>query len=169
MSSEVAWLEQMVRHFELGGSIQPVNLAFEAWAMQLVFHADQEDPYMTGEMPDFVPAGDNEYEHADLAVIIGGHNECLNATNSPDLSQRVNSAIPALHVEQHNELLTRWEDVMSVLSDEIGRVRYLPPLDGTGTGVLWHCRLPRTSTSNTRKGLSCPKLASGSLKTNNSR
>ena len=91
--------------------------------MQLVFHADQEDPYMTGEMPDFVPAGDNENEHADLAVIIGGHNECLNATNSPDLSERVNSAIPALHLEQHNELLTRLEDVGPVLKMKSGKAR----------------------------------------------
>jgi hypothetical protein len=80
--------------------------------MQLVFHADQQDRYMTGEMPDFSPARNNENEHADLAVIIGGLNECLNATKASDLSERVNSAILTLHEEQHNDLLTRLEDVM---------------------------------------------------------
>ena len=78
---------------------------------------------MTGEMPDFSPAGNNENEHADLPVIIGGLNEYLNTTNASDLSERVNSAILTLHWEQHNELLTRLEDVMSVMNDKIGRGR----------------------------------------------
>lgn len=121
LSLEAARLEEMVRTFELGGSVQPVNLAFDAWAMQLVFHADQEDRYMTGPMPDFAPARDNEAEHADLASIIGGLSECLVAADSPGLSDRVKAAILALHEEQHTELLTRLEDVMAVLNDEIGR------------------------------------------------
>lgn len=121
LSAEAARLEEMVRTFELGGSVQPVNLAFDAWAMQLVFHAEQEDRYMTGPMPDFPPARDNEAEHTDLAGIIGGLSECLVAADSPGLSERVESAILALHEEQHTELLTRLEDVMAVLNDEIGR------------------------------------------------
>ena len=52
-------------------------------------------------------------------MIIGGLDECLNGTNGSDLSERVNSAILALHEEQHNELPTRLEDVMSVLNDKI--------------------------------------------------
>ena len=51
------------------------------WAL-LMFHAEQEDAYMTAPMPDFQPAQDNEAEHAELGEIIGGLTECITASES---------------------------------------------------------------------------------------
>ena len=41
----------------------------------------------------------------------------------------------ARHEEQHNELLTRREDVMSVLNDEIGRGQVIARTSDTCTSV----------------------------------
>lgn len=121
LSAEAAQLEEMVRTFELGSTVQPVHLTFDTWASLLVFHAEQEDLHMTAPMPDFPPARDNEAEHATLGEIISGLTGFLSEAQTPQLEQRIKAAIAALQEEQHAELLARLEDVMSVLHQEIGR------------------------------------------------
>jgi hypothetical protein len=45
--SEAARVEEMVRQFQLGSSLQPIRIAFDSWAAALAFHAQQEDRYIT--------------------------------------------------------------------------------------------------------------------------
>lgn len=116
-------MEEMVRLLEEGDSLQPVRSAFNLWASALAFHAQQEDEHMTGLMPDFQPARDNESEHAALAPILSDITFKLEGNDNRGLADRVKDLVAALHEEQHLQLFERLEDVMEVLNEEIGRTK----------------------------------------------
>ena len=123
LSTEARQVEEMVRRFQEGDSLQAIRMAFNLWAAALIFHAEREDQYMTAPMPDFPPARDNEAEHVDLGKMLDNLEGFLAQDNKRGLSVRVKSALLALHEEQHNELIERLQDVMEVLNDEIGKSR----------------------------------------------
>ena len=125
LKSEAARVEEMVRLLEEGDSLQPVRCAFNLWASALAFHAQQEDENMTGLMPDFQPARDNEAEHATLEPILSDITTKLNNDDSRGLADRVKDLVAALHEEQHLQLFERLEDVMEVLNEEIGRTKVI--------------------------------------------
>lgn len=125
LQAEAARVEEMVRSFELGDSLQNIRGAFNFWATALVFHAEQEDKYMTAPMTDCQPARDNEAEHAELGNILGDLNGFLDRSDKEGLEDRVKEAMVALHDEQHTELMQRLEDVMEVLHDEIGKTKVI--------------------------------------------
>ncbi len=122
---EAARVEDMVRRFEIGESLQPTRGAFNVWATALIFHADQEDHYMTAPLTDFQPARDNENEHATLGCMLGDLTTFLDRDDTRGLAHRVKEAIVALHEEQHMELMQRLEDVMAVLHEEIGKTKVI--------------------------------------------
>jgi hypothetical protein len=122
---EAAGVEDMVRQYEIGDSLQPIRAAFNLWATALIFHADQEDRYMTAPLTDFQPARDNENEHATLGSLLGDLNTFLDRDDTRGLAHCVQEAMVALHEEQHMELLERLEDVMAVLCEEIGKTKVI--------------------------------------------
>jgi hypothetical protein len=123
LQTEAARVEEMVRTLNGGDSLQTVRSAFNLWAAALVFHAQQEDAYMTGPMPDFQAARTNESEHAELADLLGDLTAFVAADQQRGLADRVKEAMAALHEEQHTQLIEKLEDVMLVLNDEIGKTR----------------------------------------------
>ncbi len=123
LKSEAARVEEMVRLLEEGDSLQPVRAAFNFWASVLAFHAQQEDEHMTGLMPDFQPARDNEAEHAALGPILSDITSKLSTNDNRGLADRVKDLVAALQEEQHLHLFERLEDVMEVLNEEIGRTK----------------------------------------------
>ena len=120
---EAARVEEMVRLLEEGDSLQPVRAAFNFWASALAPHAQQEDEHMTGLMPDFEPARVNEAEHAELDPILSDIASKLDSGDNRGLAERVKDLVAALHEEQHLQLFDRLEEVMEVLSEEIGRTK----------------------------------------------
>ena len=125
LKSEAARVEEMVRLLEDGDSLQPVRAAFNLWASALAFHAQQEDEHMTGLMPDFQPARDNEAEHTGLEPILSDITSKLNDGDNQGLADRVKDLVAALHEEQHLHLFERLEAVMEVLNEEIGRTKVI--------------------------------------------
>lgn len=123
LQTEAARVEEMVRTLNGGDSLQTVRSAFNLWAAALVFHAQQEDVYMTGSMPDFQAARANESEHAALANLLGDLAALVSANDQRGLADRVKEAMAALHEEQHTQLIEKLEDVMLVLNEEIGKTR----------------------------------------------
>ena len=122
---EAARVEEMVRRFEIGDSLQPIRGAFNFWCTALMFHADQEDRYMTAPLTNFQPARDNENEHATLGDMLGDLTAFLDRDDTRGLAHRVKEAMVALHEEQHMELMQRLEDVMEVLHEEIGKTKVI--------------------------------------------
>jgi hemerythrin HHE cation binding domain-containing protein len=125
LQTEAVRVEEMVRQFETGDSLQPIRGAFNFWATALIFHADQEDRYMTAPLNNFQPARDNEKEHEVLGALLRDLSSFLGKDDSGGLAQRVKEAIVALHEQQHAELMQRLEDVMAALHEEIGKTRVI--------------------------------------------
>ncbi len=61
--AQAARVEETVRRFEIGCSLQPIRAGFNIWASALAFHAQQEDKFMTAPLVDSKLARDNEAEH----------------------------------------------------------------------------------------------------------
>ena len=123
LRAQAAKVEEMVRSYQPGDSVQPIRCEFNIWTSALVFHALQEDEHMTSPMTGFQPARDNENEHRTLEGLAGEFNDCLETGSHDGLAERVKDALVALQEEQHTHLLERLEDVMAVLNDEIGKSR----------------------------------------------
>ena len=88
LRAQAADLEEKVRQLQGGDSLQQVELDFVRWAAALMFHAEQEDQYMTRLMADFAPVEDN--------------------------------------LKEHTELSEKLEDVVTVISEEIGETQVCP-------------------------------------------
>lgn len=125
LRNEATRVEEMVRRFQIGSSLQPIRGAFNFWAAALAFHAEQEDQHMTAIMPDFQPARDAETEHVALAKIMENLSTFLDRKDTGGLAERVNGALVALNQRQHLELVEKLEDVMVVLNQEIGKTRVI--------------------------------------------
>jgi hypothetical protein len=125
LKAEARLLEEMVQRFRIGESLQPFRAVFNLWASALIFHADQEDRYMTAPMTDLAAARDNEAEHDDLGKGLSDLASFLGKNDRKGLEARVKEAILALHEQQHMELMEKLEDVMAVLNQEIGKTRVI--------------------------------------------
>lgn len=66
LRTHAAKLEELVRCFQLGDSLQMVRLDFVNWAAALMYHAEQEDIYMMRMLDGYAPAVDGIQEHAEL-------------------------------------------------------------------------------------------------------
>lgn len=125
LRAEATRVEELVRQFEIGNSLQAVRCAFNVWASALAFHAQQEDKYMTSPLTNSQPARDNEAEHVALGGMLGNLAECLDKDHTSSLAERVSEAMVALNKQQHAELVEKLEDVMAVLNDEIGTTKVI--------------------------------------------
>ena len=120
LKAEAGNIEDMVDHLDTGGSLQPFKLAFNAWATALVYHAEQEERYMTQSLIHSQPAsngrtGDNGWPR-DF--------NCLEEHPAIDdfspVMESVRRAMAAQEQELHEQLVVKVEDVLTVLSDDIG-------------------------------------------------
>ena len=123
LRSEAAKIEEMVRSLQKGASLQTVRPAFNPWASVSVFHAEQEDEHMTGQMADFQPARDNEAEHSGLLPILDDITAKLADNDPRGLAELVKDLVAACPEEQPSEMFQRLEAVMQVLDAEVGRAR----------------------------------------------
>lgn len=125
LRTEAARVEEMVRRFEIGDSLQPIRGAFNFWAAALAFHAEQEDRYMTACLPNFQPARDVEADHAVLEEMLECLTGSMDTEDTQGLAQRVREALVALQGHDHLELIQKLEDVLVVLNQEIGKTRVI--------------------------------------------
>jgi hypothetical protein len=60
LRNEGALIEDLLRRYQIGDSLQPICSVFNFWASASVWHADQEDAHMTPLLVDFPLARENE-------------------------------------------------------------------------------------------------------------
>ena len=125
LRSEAAKVEEMVRQFDIGDSLQAFRCAFNFWATVLAYHAEQEDKYMTAPLTNSQPARDNEAEHVELGGMLENLTEFMNEDHTKVIAQRVTEAMVVLNQQQHAELVEKLEDVMAVLNEEIGTTKVI--------------------------------------------
>jgi len=90
---------KLVDDMENGGTLQAFKLAFNEWATSLMFHAEQEDKYVTIPLLQCTPSADDP---------------------SLELADKVKGAMISHEEEMHEELLSGIEDVFAVLNEDIG-------------------------------------------------
>ena len=112
LRTEATRIEKLVRDMEEGGSLQPFNLAFNAWAMALVFHAEQENKYLLDHL--------NHYGEASGGDSGGLPSQPPSKNGSNPLVMEVRAAMVAQEEELHQKMVEKIEEVLSVLQDDIG-------------------------------------------------
>lgn len=120
LKAEAGHIEDMVGHLDTGGSLQPFKLAFNAWATALVYHAEQEERYMTQSLNHSQPAshgrpGDN-WRPRELK----GWEGYPALDDSSRLMEKVRKAMAAQEEELHQQLVDKVQDVLTVLEEDIG-------------------------------------------------
>ena len=125
LRAEAAKVEEMVRQFDIGDSLQAFRVAFNFWAAALAYHAQQEDKYMTAPLTNSQPARENEAEHVELGGMLGNLAEFMSEDQTKSIAQRVTEAMLALNEDQHADLVEKLEDVMAVLNEEIGTTKVI--------------------------------------------
>ena len=125
LRAEAAKVEELVRQFDIGNSLQTFRCAFNFWASALAFHAQQEDTYMTATLTNSQPARDNEAEHVELGGMLGNLAEFMSEDQTTGIAKRVTEAMLALNKDQHADLVEKLEDVMAVLNEEIGTTKVI--------------------------------------------
>ncbi|MAF40113.1 MAG: hypothetical protein CL696_14750 [Chloroflexi bacterium] len=95
LRAEAVRTEKLSAELEDGSSLQPFKLAFNSWATALLYHAEAE-------------------MGTDMA-----HPE-TSADGEADLAARVKSAILAQEDAEHQELVEKVQDVLTVLDEDIG-------------------------------------------------
>ena len=113
LRSEATKVERIVEELEEGGTLQNFRLAFNRWATALVFHAEQEDLFITAPLTatsgDVSGNGRTSHSHTSL----------VDASTS--LADRVKAAMLVQEDQTHNEILEAIEDVLEILNSEIGK------------------------------------------------
>ena len=122
---EAQHIEKMAADLDEGNSLQAFKLAFNNWAAALAYHAETEDRYMTAPLTNFPPARECEVEHAGLGGRLGDLGKAIGCDETRDLAIKVSRAMADMNQVQHEELTQRLEDVMAVLSQEIGKTRLI--------------------------------------------
>lgn len=121
LSAEALQVQEVVGNLSEGESLQSFTIRFNQWASVLMYHADVEDEYMTAPLTEFLAARTNEEEHSQLGELSDALTQYLEDQNSNNLESKIKQVAVALHDEQHEQLLEKLEDVLSVLNDEISK------------------------------------------------
>ena len=109
LRAQAAKVEELVRCFQTGDSLQLVRLDFVNWAAALMFHAEQEDRYMMDLLNDYAPAMNGVKEHAELEVkleeVVTVFSEEIGETHVIARTQRhLYGAVVALRIVQDDHL-----------------------------------------------------------------
>lgn len=107
LRTEAVKLEDIVKNLEIGGSLQTFILAFNTFAAVLVYHADQEDNYISAPLSNFHPSGIGD----------SGPPGKFRGTSSAD---QVLKVLIAQEDELHQELIRKIQDVLTLLEEDIG-------------------------------------------------
>ncbi|MCH8206701.1 MAG: hemerythrin domain-containing protein [Chloroflexi bacterium] len=111
LRAEAIRVETLARELGPGDSLQRFKLAFNTWVTALVYHADQEDRYMTGPLKKSIESG----------LAGAGRGPGAQEVIGSGLTDEIKSAVVAQEDELHGELVDTIEDVLTVLNDEIGK------------------------------------------------
>ncbi|MCH7626801.1 MAG: hypothetical protein IIC83_12835 [Chloroflexi bacterium] len=113
LRAEAANVERVAEELKEGGTLQNFKLAFNRWAAALVFHAEQEDLFisapLTAKAADVGGNGRTAHSHSSFV------------DSSSSLADRVKAAMVAHEDRTHMELLEAIEDVLEILNSEIGK------------------------------------------------
>jgi len=92
-------LSNWLMTWKTSGTLKAFKLAFNEWATSLMFHAEQEDKYVTMPLIQCTPSADDP---------------------SLGLADKVKDTMITHEEEMHEELLSGLEDVFAVLNEDIG-------------------------------------------------
>ena len=120
LKAEAGNIEDMVDHLDTGGSLQPFKLAFNAWATALVYHAEQEQRYMTQSLNHSQPASHGRLDDNGRARDLKCWKEYPATDDSSQVMESVRRAMAAQEEELHQLLVDKVQNVLNVLSDDIG-------------------------------------------------
>ncbi len=117
LRAEGAALEELVRRFEIGDSLQLVRQDFIRWAAAFMFHAEQEDQFMSCRLSNCPPAREGEREHAELndklEDVVAVFGEEIGKTKVIARTQRhLYGAVVAVRIAQDDHLESEEEFVL---------------------------------------------------------
>ena len=130
LRTEAAELEESIRRLESEDSLQLIHLDFTKWAAALMFHAEQEDQYMTPLLADCEPARDGEREHAGLVErledVVRVLDEEIGKTKLIARTQRhLFGAVVALRIAQDDHLESEEAFVLPVVWERLDETQQL--------------------------------------------
>ncbi|MDA0771244.1 MAG: hemerythrin domain-containing protein [Chloroflexi bacterium] len=128
---------KLVDNMDNGGTLQAFKLAFNEWATNLMYHAEQEDKYIT------------------VPLI-----QCTPSLNDPTLglADKVKGAILAHEDDMHEELLGGLEEVFAVLNDDIGHTSVITRTKQHLFGQVMTLRIVQEDHLDTEEALVLPMV-----------
>ena len=142
-----ASLEESIRRFEFGDSLQIIQQDFMKWAAGLMFHADQEDQHIMRLLVDSLPARDGQKEHAEindrLEAVVSVFSEEIGKTKVIARTQRhLYGAVVAARIAQDDHLESEEAFILPVIRerfDETGQLGLIQHLliDNEAADQLW--------------------------------
>ena len=136
LRDEAARLEESIRRFDVGDSLQLIQQDFMKWCAGLMFHADQEDQYIMRLLADSVPARDGQREHAEindrLEAVVSVFGEEIGRTKVIARTQRhLYGAVVAARISQDDHLESEEAFILPVIRErfddpgQLGLVKHL--------------------------------------------
>ena len=136
LRDEAERLEESIRRFETGDSLQLIQQDFMKWAAGLMFHAEQEDQHIMCLLADSVSAKDCQREHAELndrlEAVVTVFSEEIGKTKVIARTQRhLYGAVVAARIAQDDHLESEEAFVLPVIRErfdgpeQLGLVWYL--------------------------------------------
>lgn len=128
---------KLINDMDNGGTLQAFKLTFNEWATSLMYHAEQEDKYIT------VPL---------MA--------CTPPTDDPTLgmADRVKGAMLAHEDEMHEELIGGLEEVFAVLNEDIGHTSVITRTKQHLYGQVMGLRIIQEDHLDTEESLVLPMV-----------
>jgi hypothetical protein len=120
----------MAERLDVGESLHPFVHAFESWEKALMFHADQEDGYMTPLLPTSPLARENEEAHQCLAHRMAEIRTYLQevgegAVVTTRLRRRLFGKVVALRIDQEDHLEEEEELVLPMIRERLAIAQQL--------------------------------------------
>ena len=120
LKAEAGNIEDMVDHLDTGGSLQPFKLAFNAWATALVYHAEQEERYMTQSLNRSQPASNGRPGDNGRPRYLKRREGYPAIDDSSQVMESVRRAMAVQEEELHQQRVDKVQDVLTGLSEDIG-------------------------------------------------
>ena len=128
---------KLIDDMENGGPLQAFKLAFNEWATCLMFHAEQEDKYITVPLIQCTPSADDP---------------------SLGLADKVKSTMINQEEETQEELFSGLEDVFAVLNEDIGSTSVITRTKQHLYGQVMTLRIVQEDHLDTEEALVLPMV-----------
>jgi hypothetical protein len=158
LRAEATRVEQMASELEVNGSLQPFRLAFNSWVIALEYHAETEDKYVTAVLANCQPAGDSQAEQVwtwKSSAVLG---DSRAKGEGSGLAGQVKTAMVVLGEIEHRELVSKIEDVLAVLDEEIGKTSVIVRTKQHLYGQVVALRIAQEDHLETEEALVLPTL-----------